>query len=437
MSIRLTSLRAWLLVAMLAAGALSLMAARFAIERIEHAGDERSDRAKDEEIVRTIAEQVANGARPTQLRAIQAVLPYERIVVFRGGDQIYAGPAFDSELELSVSETFPGGRVVLFDYHNPDPAISTDLTLVAAGSMLLVIVVAFLAATLLTRFLKAPIDRAAAAADRVARGDFSARLADVGPGEFAQLAHAFDSMAARLESSERDQKRFLSDIAHELATPVNAISGLAGAVVDGTITDLDERAEAARLITSETSRLETLLDDLRRLTDLDRNESVRCESVDLMKVARRAEMRFRREARNAGIDLDVRGVSVIVRTDESLIETIVDNFLTNALRYTPTGGDVEIRTERRDRAALIAVRDSGIGIAEEHIPRIFGRFYRVDAARDRHSGGGGLGLSLASQAASSIGGRIEVESELGSGSEFRLIVETQPPHAARARLDWR
>jgi signal transduction histidine kinase len=422
MPVRLTSLRSWLLATMLAAGALGLILAYIAIERIEHGAEQRTDRAKDEQIVRAIADQVEDGVDVSELETIQRVLPFDRLLVYLGQRQVYAGPPVDAELEVWVVRRFAGGRVELFDYHTPDTAVARELTLVAAGSMLLVIVAAFMAATLLTRFVKAPIDRAAVAADRVASGDFSARLAELGPGEFDRLARAFDSMASRLESSEVDQQRFLTDIAHELATPVNAISGLAGALLDGTMSGDDERAEAGHLLESETARLEALLEDLRRLTKLDRNERVRFEPVDLLNIGRRAKTRFRQAARAADVDLEVEGPTRIVETDQALVETVIDNFVSNALRYTPPGGRVEIRIERRGTEAVLAVRDTGIGIPAEHIPRIFNRFYRVDAARDRHSGGGGLGLSLASRAAGSIGARIEVDSELGSGSEFRLIV---------------
>jgi signal transduction histidine kinase len=436
MNVRLTSLRSWLLAAMLSAGSVGLVAAYFAIERIEHGSEQRTDRAKDEQIVRAIADQVVDhGVDVSELETIQRVLPFDQIVVYLGQRQVYAGPPVDADLEVSVVRRFRGGRVELFDYHTPDAAVARELTLVAAGSMLLVIAAAFMAATLLTRFLKAPIDRAAVAADRVASGDFSVRLSELEPGEFDRLARAFDSMASRLESGEVDQQRFLTDIAHELATPVNAISGLAGALLDGTITGDAERAEAAHLLESETERLDALLDDLRRLTNLDRNERVRLGPVDLSNIAKRAETRFHQAARDTGVQLTVEGSTTIVETDQSLVETVIDNFVSNALRYTPPGGRIAIRIERRGTEALLAVRDTGIGIPAEHIPRIFNRFYRVDAARDRHSGGGGLGLSLASRAASSIGARIEVESEVGSGTEFRLIMPINSPDVSSLHDD--
>lgn len=432
MNVQLTSLRTWLLVAMLVAAVASVVAARFAIERIEHAGEARWDRAQDQEIVETIAQRVEDGAGASQLDAIQAVLPYHRIVVVRAGTRMYEGPQVEGEVELSVSHPISDGRVVLLDYQGSEPAFSSEVILVVAASVLLVILVAFAAATLLTRIVKAPIDRAAAAADRVAGGDFTARIDESAPGEFGRLARAFDSMASRLESAERDRQRFLGDIVHELATPANAISGLTGALLDGTIDD-DEREEAGRIVETERARLEALLEDLRRLTQLDRAEHITHERVDLLEVARTCHLRFVHVARGAGVDLRYRGRPAVVITDRTLVETVLDNFVSNALRYTPKGGRVEIESAIGGADAVIRVRDNGIGIAAEQLGRIFDRFYRVDEARDRASGGSGLGLAIAARAAPVIGARIDVHSEPGAGSVFSLSLPVATTSAAHER----
>ena len=433
MNVRLTSLRTWLLVAMLVAAAASLIAARFAIERIRHAGEVRWDRAQDQQIVETIAQRVDEGAGGSELDAIQAVLPYHRIVVVRAGTRMYEGPQVEGEVELSVSHPISDGRVVLVDYQGSEPAFSSEVSLVVAASVLIVILVAFAAATLLTRIVKAPLDRAAVAADRVAGGDFTARIDESAPGEFGRLARAFDSMASRLESAERDRQRFLEDIVHELATPANAISGLTGALLDRTIDDDDEREEAGRIVEAERARLEALLDDLRRLTQLDRAEHITHERVDLLEVARTCHLRFVHAARGADVELTYSGRPAVVMTDRSLVETILDNFVSNALRYTPRGGRVEIESTIGGNDAVIRVRDNGIGIAADHLGRIFDRFYRVDEARDRASGGSGLGLAIASRAAPVIGARIDVRSEPGAGSVFSLSLPVATTSAAQER----
>jgi signal transduction histidine kinase len=150
---------------------------------------------------------------------------------------------------------------------------------------------------------------------------------------------------------------------------------------------------------------------------------------------RRNAQRFRLPADEAQVTLRVHAGHLTVTTDPRLIETVVNNLVSNAIRYTPPGGAVEIRARRRRTAIVIAVRDTRIGIAPEHLQRIFDRLYRVDEARDRVTGGSGLGLAIARRAAQSIGGRIEAESNLRNGSEFRLFLP-QRPGPARTSPTW-
>jgi signal transduction histidine kinase len=411
---------------MLCAGAVGFGGANAAIGRIQQSQEQASDRAKDLRIARSIAAQAAGGAGVRQFATIQSVLPNDQILVYRGSRVVFAGPPVTgSAFELEVTSAFPGGRVVLRDYHSPVPGSSLGLTLVVGGWVLLVILAALVAAWWLTRAMQAPIGRAVAAADRVAAGDFAARIGAVSPDEFARLAKAFDSMAARLEAVDRDQRRFLADVAHEIATPVSAISGLAGALADGTLATYEQRAEAAGLIDTQVRRLGSLLEDLRRLTHLDLAEPVRWEDVDVAELCRSVRARFVPAAALAGVELSVEAEHHQVTADPRLLETILDNLVSNAIRYTPAGGSVRVRATQAARALVVSVTDTGIGIAGEDLERIFDRFYRVDRARDRATGGSGLGLSLARRSAQALGARIEVSSQPGRGSDFRLVLPTR------------
>jgi two-component system, OmpR family, sensor histidine kinase BaeS len=420
---RLASFRVWFLVAVLAAGAVGFVGARMAIGGIQQREEQAADRAKDLQIARAIAAQVLAGADVRHLRIIQSVLPNDQILIYRDGRRTFAGPAVTrSAFELEATSSFAGGRVVVRDYHSPVPRSSLQLTVVVGGWVLFVIAAALAAAWLLTKALQAPIDRAVVAADRVAAGDLEARIGAVGPDEFSRLANAFDSMAARLEAIDRDQRQFLADVAHEIATPVNAISGLAGALADGTLATHRERAETAALIETETQRLGSLLEDLRRLTRLDLAEPVRRDDLDVGDLCRSVGARFAPAAARAGVELSVKADHHHISADRRLLETVLDNFVSNAIRYTPRGGSVRVRANRRGHALVMSVADTGIGIAHADLERIFDRFYRVDPARDRASGGSGLGLSLARRSAHALDARIEVSSESGRGSEFRVVL---------------
>jgi signal transduction histidine kinase len=397
-----------------------------AIARIQEGQEEAADRQKDVQIARAIAAQVRAGADPERLGAIQSALPNDQLIIYRDGRRTFAGPPIESAFELQAAAPFPGGRVVVRDYHSPLGRSSLQLTLVLAGWGLFVAAAALAAAWLLGRAIRAPIDRAVFAADRVASGDLGARIGTAGTDEFARLAAAFDSMAGRLESADHDQRRFLADVSHEIATPVNAISGLATALADGTLVTDEERADAASLIEANTSRLGTLLEDLRRLTRLDIAEPVRREHVDVAELCRSLCARFRPAAADAGLDLSVEPCNEHITTDRRLLETVLDNFLSNAIRYTPTGGKVTVRATRRSNAMVLSVADTGIGIGRDDMERVFDRFYRVDEARDRASGGAGLGLALARRAAAALEARLDVTSQPGRGSEFRIILPAAP-----------
>jgi signal transduction histidine kinase len=424
---RLASFRIWFMVAMLVVGLVGLVGARIAIARIELRNELAADRLKASQTAEAIAARIRAGTGPETLRIIQSVLPNDQIIAYRKGRQIFRGPAIvDSEFEVEASSSFPGGRVVIRDYHSPPPGSPMELTLVVGGLVLLVVGGALLAVSLLTRALRHPIDRAAATADRVAAGDLRARIGAVGADEFARLASAFDSMAARLEAVDRDQREFLADVAHEIATPVNAVVGLAGALADGTAASPEERTEAANLITGETTRLGTLLEDLRRLTRLDLAEPLRIQRLDIAHVFQSVRARFSPIAERTGVALLVDDSHLPITADRRLLETVMDNLVSNAIRYTPEGGFVRIRAFSSDNGPVISVTDNGIGIAPADLVRIFDRFYRADRARDRATGGLGLGLALARRAAQAIGARIEVASELGTGTEFKVVLPSHP-----------
>jgi signal transduction histidine kinase len=440
---RLASLRVWLLAAMLATAVLTLVAGNVIARQLSSSAEDAADRAKSQATAQVIAAQVRAGADADDLRALQQVLPTDQIIVTRNGTTMFAGPALTSEpLEQTVTVPLPGGRVELRDHHAPASAGLGQGTLVAAVIALVVIAEAWLAATVLVRTVRRPVGRAIEAAGRLAGGDFSARMGVSGPEEFARLGQAVDAMAAQLQHADAEQKRFLADLVHEIATPVSAISGFAVALTDGSVQTPAERAEAADIVTGETRRLQRLLDDVRRLNRLELTDSVHREHVDIGALCQQAAQRFRLAARDAGVTVTARAAHAWLDADPRLIDVVVGNFISNAIRYTPRGGKVEIRAARRRRppVVVIAVRDTGTGIAPGHLEKIFDRLYRTDDARDRASGGSGLGLAIARSAARTLGARIEVDSQPGTGSEFRLILpagaaapgQDEPPASPRA-----
>jgi len=225
----------------------------------------------------------------------------------------------------------------------------------------------------------------------------------------------------RLNQMRRD---FVANVSHELKTPLAAIRGFAETLVDGAVAERDTALRFSQRILDQCHRLGELLDDLLTLSRLESSEPIRArERVALGALAEEAIelVTPRAEAKGVRLRLEAPAGIEIAGDAEGLVRLLA-NLLDNAVKYNREGGVVSLRLDRRGDEALLEVADSGIGIAPTHLPRIFERFYRVDKGRAREEGGTGLGLAIVKHVAQAHGGRVEVESELGSGSTFRVFL---------------
>ena len=271
----------------------------------------------------------------------------------------------------------------------------------------------------------------AASAEAVASGDLQVR-AEVPADELGRAASAFNRMTERLAEADARQRRFLADVAHELRTPVTAIDGFATALVDGTATRPEARAEAVAFIRDEAVRLRELIGDLRELTRLDLDPAPKLTRFDLAEAGRVAVGRFAQTAAAAGVALDGPQGAVPIEADAGHLDTTLANLIQNAIAATPAGGRVAVRVGREGDVVVVAVSDTGVGIAPQHLPHVFDRLYRVDAARSRDRGGSGLGLAIAKQLVASLGGTITAESAPGAGSTFTVRIPATPPATSTA-----
>lgn len=274
----------------------------------------------------------------------------------------------------------------------------------------------------------------AASAEAVALGDLNVR-ADVPADELGRAAAAFNRMTERLAETDARQRRFLADVAHELRTPVTAIDGFAAALTDGAASTPEARQEAVAFIRDEAVRLRELIGDLRELTRLDLGPVPVIERFDLADAARAAVARFAQAALDAGVSLTGPDGMLAVDADLDAVGTILSNLIQNAISATPEGGRIDVGVCREATSATVTVTDTGVGIAPDHLPLVFDRLYRVDAARSRAGGGSGLGLAIVKQLADALGGAVAVQSTLGSGSTFevRIPVSAAPPSTTGLR----
>ena len=297
-----------------------------------------------------------------------------------------------------------------------------DSLLLAGGAALATAVVA---SVLVSRGIASPIHRLAGASRRLAAGHYDERVPVDGTTEVHQLATSFNAMAAAVEDAERRRQELIGDVAHEMRTPIATLEGYLEGLLDGVI-DPSDRVWAK--LHDEAGRLRRLIEDLQELSRAEAHQlTVICRATPPAAIVQPAVERLESDVAEHGLSLNVElppGLPEVQADPERAIQ-VLTNLVTNALRYTPPPGEIAVRVAAENGVVRFEVSDSGIGIAPEHLPRVFERFYRVDKSRSRASGGAGVGLTIAQALAETMGGRISARSPgPGRGSTFTLELPT-------------
>jgi signal transduction histidine kinase len=330
--------------------------------------------------------------------------------------------AVSSPLRLGRQEPYFGALVVAKPRAELRERWTTLIERLALAG-LVGIAVAGALAWYLTRRITKPVETLASAADQVAEGHYDVELPRLqGGDEISHLASRFGQMAERLQEAEELERNFLMTVSHELRTPLTAIRGHVEALREGVAQDEASRRESLEVIAAEAGRLERLVGDVLDLAKLDtRRFSLRSEEVDMARLLERAYTTFSEEARRRGIDYqsEIKARPVIVADGDRVLQ-IISNLLSNAFRWTPDGGRVELALDQANGLVSVAVQDTGPGIAEDERDRIFRPFW------SRDGGGTGLGLAIARELAAAHGGQIVLESEPGRGSRFELVLPVAP-----------
>jgi signal transduction histidine kinase len=298
-------------------------------------------------------------------------------------------------------------------------AINEILGVAALAASLAAVVVSIFTA----RRIVGPIQAMKQASRRIADGDYHQRVQVPGQDELGALAQAFNRMAEMLEQTEQRRLELIGDVAHELRTPLSSIQGVMEGLVDGV---LPPEPATFLSVQREVSRLQRLVHDLGELSRAEAGqvplEPCSVSPADLVSAAA-DRLRFQFEDKGVRLQVDSPDDLPQAWADPERIIQVLLNLLGNALQYTPSGGQVAVRAQREGREVIIEVQDTGIGIAAEHLPQIFERFYRVDKSRSRTGGGSGIGLTIARHLVEAHGGRIWAESPgLGKGSTFTFTL---------------
>jgi len=304
--------------------------------------------------------------------------------------------------------------------------------------MAVVAVTVSISAWILARNLTRPILNLTNAASQIAGGDLDTRVKPEGPRELLHLAEVFNTMAVRLQGYVDELRAFAANASHELRTPLTIVKLRVDALCSGAFEDPPTAERFLNEIEGEVDRLARMVTDL---LDLSRMEaglaSKRRDVLDLRAIVDDVCDTFKIRADRSEVNIVVNSVDNLPTLigNEDQLHRLVYNFVDNALRYSPTGGVIEVTLSTRSNGELIRleVKDSGPGIAPDHLPHIFERFYRAEATRpkyggpDKTSSGTGLGLAIAKSIVEYHGGRIGVSSDFGHGSTFWAELPTTNP----------
>ncbi|MGC1458447.1 MAG: ATP-binding protein [Steroidobacteraceae bacterium] len=268
-----------------------------------------------------------------------------------------------------------------------------------------------------------PVDRLSRTAEQLSLQNLTLRLPALRSGDaLERLSISLNNMLTRLRYSVQTSRRFLADASHELRTPLTIIKGeLQELSRTNTNTDPDLRERVGSVL-EEVDRLEHLVSGLLALSRLDAGED-RSDWVelDLAALSRATAEQMRLMAEDQGITLEVQAPTrTLIRGDSGRVKQVIVNLLHNAICFTPAGGTVTLRVTSVNAGSALEVVDTGVGIPAAAVPRVFDRFFRVDDARSRENGGAGLGLSIVRAICAAHGASIEVESQMGHGSCFRV-----------------
>ncbi len=294
-------------------------------------------------------------------------------------------------------------------------SVNLSLLVAALGAAL----IAFFLGLFLARSLTHPVRDLTAATRALAQGRLERQVPVRSADELGELAQSFNQMSADLARANQSRRQMTADIAHDLRNPLTVLSGYLESLRDGKLQPTPERFDVMQ---AEVQHLQRLVEDLRTLSLADAGElKLHRQPVAPVELLERVAQAYRHQAQEARIDLCVEGQGTLpeVELDAERMEQVLGNLVSNALRYTPEGGEIRLGANQAEGRLVLSVRDNGSGISPEILPHIFERSYRGDASRSGNESG--LGLAIAKSIVEAHGGHIEAYSE-GTGSEFIICL---------------
>ncbi len=335
-----------------------------------------------------------------------------------GGNVASAAIRVDGEEIGTLLVHVPGAETLLtkFDENFRD---NSYRAMVFAG--VFAVVIAMVVGAFFSRKLVAPIKKITNAAKALKEGDYSARTGMEGNDEISRLGNMFDLMADSVEANQKLERRLVTDVAHELRTPLMAIQSTVEAMIDGVFEPDAERLET---LNSEVQRLSRLVDALLKLSRLEsRAKAIEKKKVDLAEMLSSVVLNHQAYIHDSGLNLEFQyDPHVYVYGDADLLRQAAANLISNAVRYTPEGGTITVKALKGDLMGQIVVKDTGIGLTAEEAKMVFQRFWRADSGRARATGGLGIGLSAVKEIVDQHNGWVRVEGRPNEGACFTIYI---------------
>ncbi len=271
--------------------------------------------------------------------------------------------------------------------------------------------------SIMAKRLSSPISRVIKTAQMISKGYFKDRISEKSStSEICQLTATINDLADTLDKQETLRKRLTADVAHELRTPIATLQSHMEAMIDGIWKPDSERLKSCH---EEIVRISKMVGDLEKLVRYEsENLSLNKSEFNISELIWHIIQNFESDYRIKGVDINFVGEDELVKADRDKISQVIVNLISNALKYTPQGGNVEITVKGAEDITEIRVKDDGLGIPDEDLPFIFERFYRADKSRNKHTGGSGIGLTIAKTIIEAHKGHIEARSKVNDGTEF-------------------
>lgn len=330
---------------------------------------------------------------------------------------------FSDETANTVGTSFQFDGKTYGLFLRPDiKLLFTEIHYLLAGMFVFMAIISLIAMLFVARKLIQPISELTIATKKIGAEQFSVTLPTSRGDEIGELAISFQKMANQLQESDQLRKRFINDVSHDFQTPLQNIKGYAALVGSDEISD-EELHQYTSIIQAETERLSVLTKQLLLLTSLDSlTEQMDMEPFSVSSQLTEVLQRYRWLMVDKNISLTAEIDDITMCGNQAYIEKVWENLLSNALKYTTTGGMIDITLTESSNGIIATFKDNGIGIHENNIPHLFERFFRVDDARHAEIEGTGLGLAIVHQIVSLHSGKIDVTSTIGKGTTFTVYL---------------